>query len=127
MLSLPPMQSPRRAARLHFAETPPAVVRLKDGSCVPAKLQVLSVTGGLLCLSKPFSLDPGSGVKVMFLIRTGLVIGAAEMLNPVSWGLQPFKFVTLHNNDRRKLEAAVGSVPDLNSADHSRVEPERAW
>jgi hypothetical protein len=127
MLSLPPAQLPRRAARLHLADPPPAVVRFKDGSCVSAKLQVLSVTGGLLCLPKPLPSDQGSDVKVMFLIRTGLVSGAAEMLHPVSWGLQPFRFVTLHNNDRRRLEAAVRSADELNSADHGQVESERAW
>ena len=127
MLSLPQSQPPRRAARLHLAETTVAVLRFKSGRCVPAKLQVLSVTGGLLWLSKPLPLDLGSDAKLMFLIRSGLVLGAAEMLHPISWSLQPFRFVTLHDDDQCRLEAAIRSTREQNSRDHGRVEAGRAW
>src|SRR5258708_38230756 len=106
MLSLPQSQPPRRAARLHLAETTVAVLRFKSGRCVPAKLQVLSVTGGLLWLSKPLPLDLGSDAKLMFLIRSGLVLGAAEMLHPISWSLQPFRFVRRHEERPCTLERA---------------------
>src|SRR5258708_33752105 len=110
MLSLHQSQPPRRAARLHLAETTVAVLRFKSGRCVPAKLQVLSVTGGLLWLSKPLPLDLGSDAKLMFLIRSGLVLGAAEMLNPISWSLQPFRFVTMQDDVKASLERRIRST-----------------
>jgi len=64
-----------------------------------------STTGGLLSLPK--LLDQGSRVKLMFLTQTGTVLGLAEMLRPVSWDEQPFRFVSLHENDQRKLKAAT--------------------
>jgi hypothetical protein len=81
------------------------VLRCKDGRRVPGKLQVISLSGGLLCLPQP--LDQGSQVKVMFLTRKGSVLGAAEMLSPISWGTQPFKFVKLYDDDQRRLDAAI--------------------
>ena len=127
MLSLPQTQPPQRAARLHLAETTVAVLRFKGGRCVPAKLQVLSVTGGLLWLSKPLPLELGSDAKLMFLTRSGLVLGAAEMLPPISWRLQPFRFVTLHDDDQCRLEAAIRSTSDQRRHDRARVELGRAW
>ena len=127
MLLLPQAQPQRRPARLHMAETTVAVLRFKDGRCVPAKLQVLSVTGGLLWLSKPLPLELGSDAKLMCLIRNGLVLGAAEMLAPISWSLQPFRFVTLHHDDQSRLEAAVRSTSDQRRHDRARVELGRAW
>jgi hypothetical protein len=88
-------------------------------------LQVISVTGGLLCLPDP--LDQGSQVKVMFLIQGGSVLGAAEMLSPVSQKLQPFKFVCLHGDDHRRLQAAIQSSLDQNRRDHGQIERARAW
>jgi nitroreductase len=63
----------------------------------------------------------------MFLIRSGLVFGAAQMLHALCWNLQPFRFVVLRTDDKRKLEAAVRQVSDLHRAEHSRIEPGRAW
>jgi hypothetical protein len=127
MLSLPQSQPPRRAARLHLAETTVAVLRFKDGRCVPAKLQVLSVTGGLLSLSRPLPLEPGSNAKLMFLICTGLVLAVAEMLHPISWSLQPFRFVMLDDEGQYRLEAAIRSMSDQRRRDRSRVETGMAW
>jgi hypothetical protein len=127
MLSLSQAQPPRRAARLHLAETTVAVLRFKGGRCVPAKLQVLSVTGGLLWLSRPLPLELGSNAKLMFLIRTGLVLGAAEMLHPVSWSLQPFRFVALYDDDQRRLEAVIRSTRDQRRRDRGGIESDRAW
>jgi hypothetical protein len=102
---LPQPCATRRALRTSFAETTPVVLRCKDGRRVPGKLQVISLSGGLLCLPKP--LDQGLQVKVMFLTGKGSVLGAAEMLCPISWGVQPFKFVKLYDDDERRLDAAI--------------------
>jgi hypothetical protein len=88
-------------------------------------LQVISVTGGLLCLPDP--LDQGSQVKLMFLIHGGSVLGAAEMLSPVSQKLQPFKFVRLYDDDHRRLQAAIQLSLNQNRHNHGQIERGRAW
>jgi hypothetical protein len=75
-------------------------------------LQIISLTGGLLGLSRPLAL--GSQVKLMFVTRKGSVQGAAEVLCPVSRGLQPFKFVGLYDEDQRRLQAAIQSSLEQN-------------
>jgi hypothetical protein len=92
---------------------------------VQGKLQVISLTGGLLCLTKP--LDYGCPVKLMFLTSSGSVLGAAEMLRPVSWSLQPFKFVALHYDDERRLQVAIQRSLDRSLSNLGQMERHRAW
>jgi len=125
MTYLPSSQAPLRAPRASFTGTTPAVLRCQDGHRVQGKLQVISVTGGLLCLSKP--LDHGCRVKLMFLTGSGSVMGAAEMLSPVSRSLQPFKFLDLHRNDQRRLQVAIQSSLDEGRRDLGQMERFRAW
>jgi hypothetical protein len=125
MTFLPSRQAVKRAPRTSFAETTPAVLRHQDGRRVSGKLQVISLTGGLLCLSRP--VDQGSRVKVMFLTGKGSVLGAAEMLSPLTWGLQPFKFVGLHADDEHRLQAAIQLSLDQSRCDHGQMERYRAW
>jgi hypothetical protein len=94
-----------RPARVRPAEFTPAVLRVPDGTCTPGEVELFSLTGGLLSLPKP--LDRGSRVKVVFLTATGPVLGEVEMLRPVSWTEQPFRFVSLQENDQRRLRAAT--------------------
>lgn len=96
---------PQRAPRVHLAGTTPAVLRFEDGQRAAGKLQIVSLTGGLLSLPNPVS--QGSQVKLMFLTRTGSVLGGAEMLSPVSSDLQPFRFVSLTPTDRLRLGATI--------------------
>jgi hypothetical protein len=119
-----PQRASRRAPRTCFADITPAVLRCGNG-CRKGKLQMISLTGGLLCVSKP--LDQGSQVKLMFLTRSGSVLGAAEMLSPISWGLQPFKVLKLYDDDRRRLRAAIQSSLEQNRRDHVQMERYRAW
>jgi hypothetical protein len=63
----------------------------------------------------------------MFLTGKGSVLGAAEMLNPISWSLQPFKFVGLYDDDQEKLQAAIQSSLKRNRQDHGQMERHRAW
>src|ERR1700683_1769192 len=116
MKSLPPSQLPPRATRLHFAEPTPAVLRLKDGRSVPGKLKVVSLTGGLL--SVPHPVDTGSNGKLMILTAAGMGVGSAEMLRPLSWGLQPFRFVALQRDDQDRLQAVIRGAVDQNRSDH---------
>jgi hypothetical protein len=125
MKSLPPSQLPPRATRLHFAEPTPAVLRLKDGRSVPGKLKVVSLTGGLL--SVPHPVDTGSNGKLMILTAAGMVLGSAEMLSPLSWSLQPFRFVELESDDHNRLQTVIQGAVDQNRSDHGQIERSRAW
>ena len=105
------------------------MLRFQSGDCVTGRLEVFSSTGGLLCLSKP--LIRGTRIKVMFLTQTGAVQGSAEMLTPVSWTEQPFRFVALASGDQRRLQAITGCSPRMERptpAPISRtVDPEPDW
>jgi len=105
MTTLPPTSTNHRSPRAQLASYTPAVVRLPDGRRSRGELQVISVTGGLLSLPHP--LDRGSHVSLMFLTQKGAVQGAAEMLRPVSWASQPFRFISLDELNRCRLKTAV--------------------
>src|ERR1700736_6249620 len=109
-----------RAPRVHLADSTPAVLRFQDGQRASGQLQVLSLNGGLLALSGP--LDQGAQVRLMFLTRTGAVLGAAEMLSPVTSTQQPFRFVSLPVDDRRRLGAAIQSSLNRNFVDEDAAE-----
>lgn len=111
MNALPQKHRLQRAVRVRPAEYTPAVLRIEDGSCTQATLELYSLTGGLLSLSKP--LDRGSRARVLFLTHTGPVLGMAEMLNPLSWTEQPFRFLTLQEEDQRKLRAATQPAKEI--------------
>jgi hypothetical protein len=110
-MTLPAPSFTCRAPRIRTTEHTPAVLRFQSGDCVTGRLEVISSTGGLLCLPKP--LIRGTRIKVMFLTQTGPVLGSAEMLSPVSWTQQPFRFVALASGDQRKLQAITGCSPKL--------------
>jgi hypothetical protein len=62
----------------------------------------------------------------MFLTPTGAVQGAAEMLDAISWGLQPFRFVSLAGPDQRRLRDAIESSLRKNLAGDAWIERYRA-
>jgi hypothetical protein len=109
-----------RAPRINLADITPAVLRFEDGQRASGKLQVLSVNGGLLSLPTP--IDRGSQVKVMFLTHSGPVLGSAEMLSPLTSTQQPFRFVALPVDDRRRLGAVIQSTLNLNTANQDAAE-----
>lgn len=132
MSSFPQPHAKQRAPRAHLGSITSAVLRLSDGRCVPGKLQVISVTGGLLCLPRP--VEQGARAKLMFLTRSGSVLGVAEMLRPVALDLQPFRFVTLCDDDQDRLQAAIRSSLEgsrrehqQNRRKHEQIETHRAW
>jgi hypothetical protein len=104
-----------RCPRVQLADMTPAVLRLPDGSGSRGTLKTVSLTGGLLDVSS--TLDRGSRVKVMFMTPTGPVLGAAEMLKPLSTTQQPFRFVSLEQDAQRKLQSIV----------EARLNPPEAW
>lgn len=125
MKYLPQRRAWQRAPRVRFAESTPAVVRTESGWRVSGKLQVISLTGGLLCLSKP--LNQGSQVKLMFVTQTGSVLAEAEMLRRDPNGAQPFRFTMLLEDDRRRLQAAIQSSQKQSCPDYRQIEFNRAW
>ena len=125
MKSLPPSQPRLRATRVHFAEPAPAVLRLTSGRSVAGKLKVVSLTGGLL--SVPHPVDTGSNGKLMILTTAGMVLGSAEMLSPLSWSLQPFRFVALQHDDETRLQTVIQGSVDQGRSDHGQIERSRAW
>src|SRR5436305_993701 len=124
--------SARRAERVRFEESTPVVLRFADGKRSSGQLQVISITGGLLCLSQP--LQPGVVGKLMFLIQGGTVLGDAQMLTPMSWERQPFRFLTLHDDDRTRLQSAIQSrlaktrkQGEQRGREREQMENFRAW
>ena len=83
-------------------------------------------------MSRP--LKPESVVKLIFIAPTGSVLGVAKMLTPLSWGLQPFRFVTLREDDQSRLQAAIQSsltqsarAETQSRHDHDLIEKYRPW
>ena len=117
MSSSPQSRPPWRFPRAHLEGQNPVVLRFANGQTTGANLQVISFTGGLLSLSEP--VVQGSQVKLMFLTGAGAVLGGAEMLRPVTNGLQPFRFISLPAVDQRRVGALIG--------EWSQNKSEQAW
>lgn len=83
------------------------------------------MTGGLLSVPRP--VDTGSSGKLMILTAAGMVLGSAEMLSPLSWSLQPFRFVALQGDDQSRLQIVIQGSVDHNRSDHGQIERSRAW
>lgn len=125
-------QPRQRAERVSFDEATPVVLRFADGARCSGQLQVISVTGGLLVLPKP--LLPGSIGKLMFLTQKGSVLGEAQMLTPMTWERQPFKFTSIHDDDLGRLQTVIQSrlaktrrQDAKRSRDREEMENFRAW
>jgi len=116
MTHFPQPHPSRRAARVQLGDSVLAAIRLEDGRRTKAKLQTISVTGGLLQLTH--SLGQGDFVEVAFQTQSGPVHGMAEVLNPmrkVADGvLQPFRFVALEDDDHRRLRTSLDHATDRN-------------
>jgi hypothetical protein len=114
MTHFPQPHPERRAARVQLGGSVLATIRLEDGQRARAKLQTISVTGGLLAIVKP--LEQGAFIEIAFPTRTGLVNGMAEMLSPArqfaNGCMQPFRFIALGDDDHRNLRMAVDQVMD---------------
>ena len=129
---IPQSSGQRRAERVRLDDSIPAVVRFNDGNRASGRLKVVSMTGGLLSLTRP--VRQGSVGKLMFLTPAGSVLGSAEMLTPMSWELQPFKFIGFSGDDHGKLETAIqGYLHQRRSQDKQQqrnregFENVRAW
>jgi hypothetical protein len=120
----PLVLSTQRAPRAHLNDIIPAVMRFEDGRRLASQLQVVSRTGGLL--SVPRTVEQGAQVKLMFLTGAGSVLGGAEMLSPVSTTLQPFRFVSLAQDDQRRLGAVIQASSASSNSEQLWIEKLRA-
>jgi hypothetical protein len=118
------MYASRRAARFRLAETTPALLLFQDSSVRGCELQMISRTGGVLSLSK--AVDPGSVATLMLRTHKGLVFATAEMLLPLPWNHQPFRFAELEEDDNRTLLAAFQSGLYRNIQEEELIEEFRA-
>jgi len=100
----------QRAARVQFQSMRAAAIQFEDGRRGLGKLRAISLSGGLLRLSKP--LVPGTLIEVIFTAHGGPVLGIAEMLTPASATLkclQPFKFILIDDDNYQRLSGLIGS------------------
>ena len=114
MTHFPQPHPSRRAARVQLGDSVLAAIRLEDGRRAKAKLQTISITGGLLQLAQ--SLAQGDFVEVAFQTQAGPVHGMAEVLSPMQKltdsVLQPFRFVALEDDDHRRLRTSLDHVAE---------------
>ncbi len=114
MTHFPQPHPSRRAARVQLGDSVLAAIRLEDGRRTKAKLQTISVTGGLLRIAD--SLGQGDFVEVAFQTKAGPVHGMAEVLTPMQKTkegvLQPFRFVALEDDDHRRLRSSLDHVAE---------------
>ncbi len=112
---MPAPTMPWRSPRVRLEDAAPAILRAPGGLQQRGKIEVLSLNGGLLQMSSTF--EQGSRLKLLFVTHTGPVLGAVEMLPPVSAERQPFRFVGIEKADHGRLRAAVHShLPAVQDA-----------
>jgi len=104
-------QPRRRAPRANVRGSIAAVVRLENGRQLPAKLQQLSITGGLLDLAA--YLEERTWVDLTIYLGSGPVRATAEMMFPMPGAisyLQPFRFTNLGAEELHALDREVSAV-----------------
>lgn len=101
-------QPPRRAPRARVRGTLGALLRLENGRQLHAKVQTLSVTGGLLDLAA--CLEERTWVDLTLYLSSGPVRVRAEMMFPMlgaSGYFQPFRFTTLEGEELQAIDREV--------------------
>jgi hypothetical protein len=119
MTHFPQANANLRSPRVQLNGSVTAAVLAEGGQRARAKLQSISVNGGLLQLRQ--ELSAGDFVEIAFHTRSGAIHGMAEMLHPTrklqSACLQPFRFIALADDDHRKLRMALDSALDRSLLD----------
>jgi hypothetical protein len=128
MTHFPQSNGNERSPRVKLHGSVAAAVMADGGQRAHAKLQTISITGGLLQLQQ--ELSTGDFVEIAFQTQAGAICGMAEMLRPTrkfqSACLQPFRFIALGDEDDRKLRMALDSALDrsyLNPASEQNQTP----
>lgn len=114
MTHFPQINPTTRASRVKIGGSVAIAIRSGGSQPIRAKLHELSVTGGLLILSK--ALEKGDFVELAFQTSQGTVHGMAEILSlryqSKAGCLQPFRFVAMDDEDHTKLRMALDLLLD---------------
>jgi hypothetical protein len=105
------MRPGTRATRVSLQGKISVTISLENGRQLSAKLQQLSVTGGLLEIA--MYLDERTKADLLLPIGSSLVRPRAEMLFPMVGGhayLQPFRFTRLWAEERQILDSEIKEV-----------------
>jgi hypothetical protein len=112
MTYFPQPNPAKRARRVRLPGSVAIAVKTKGRQPVQAKLHEVSLTGGLLLLSK--ALEEGDFVEVAFQTNHGVVRGMAEVLSARSKSksgcLQSFRFVAMEDEDHNRLRITLESL-----------------
>jgi hypothetical protein len=124
-MALPPFPSPRRSPRTRLGQPIPALLLKADGRSAQGELQTVSLSGGLLRLSKP--LCKGDLVELTFHAQPGRVQGLAQMLGPLpaaGEGIpQAFRFIAMADDDHRTLRRIAERTSTWSSVQLSHSFP----
>lgn len=104
-------QFPPRAPRVTLPECVFAIIELENGRKLPAKLQRISRTGGLLDLAR--YLEERIPVSLTLPVGSGIVHTRAEMLFPLRTAtgyLQPFRITSIHPEQLLILEREISEL-----------------
>lgn len=125
MTHFPLNDSEQRSPRVRVNGSVAAAIMAEGGQRARAKLQSISVTGGLLQL--PRQLTAGDFVEIAFQTSAGAIRGMAEMLQPFrvqqSACMQAFRFIALDDDDHRKLRMALDTALDRDFLDAKPNQP----
>jgi len=117
MAPSPNLYSHQRAPRAKLAGSILVLIELENQRQLRAKLNQLSIHGGLLQLAEP--LAEQVLMRLMFHLGSTTVRAQAETISPV-WAtngcLQPFRFTDLGEDDQRRLDADLQSMYGIASA-----------
>jgi len=124
MQTLPQTFPHQRPVRVRLPQPIPAVLRAKDGACTKGELQVVSATGGLLSL--PVPLHRSLQIKLLFVTSAGPVMGAAEMLDPITYTQQPFRLLKMDGGTVNRLQLAIKDALNPAGAEDEWVQRYRS-
>ncbi len=97
-------QNQQRSSRVKLGGSVLALVLLENGRQIRARMNQLSVNGGLLSMEQP--LDEGIKVTALFHVGMTSIRTRAEMLFPM-WAtkgcFQPIRFLELPDKERGRL------------------------
>jgi len=113
-------QPPRRAPRANVRGSLSAVIRLENGRQFLAKVEVLSITGGLVDVGN--YVEERSWVDLTIYLSSGAVRTTAEMMFPMRGGagyLQPFRFTSLGSEELHAIDREVSELLERSVATKS--------
>lgn len=104
-------QTNQRSSRVKLGGSVLALVLLENGRQIRARMNQLSVNGGLLSMERP--LDEGIKVTAVFHVGTTSIRVRAEMMFPM-WAtkgcFQPIRFVGLPDKERALLSKELTAM-----------------